>query len=117
LFIQTRPNVNRYTALMGKFVNNTGTNAAEIAISYQLTMAGALSLEDSGKGTHVYYSLTGLAGSWTALPALNNITNSGSYALRTNVAIVWPNGICCGPMTTTAPEPTSPMRSTISRSL
>ncbi|HEY0550864.1 MAG TPA: Ig-like domain-containing protein, partial [Verrucomicrobiae bacterium] len=92
LFIQTRPNVNRYTVLMGKFVNNTGTNAAQINISYQLTMAGALAVEDAGKGTHVFYSLTGLAGSWTPLATLNNLTNTGSFALSTNVTLSWPVG-------------------------
>jgi hypothetical protein len=92
LFIQTRPNVNRYTVLLGKFVNNTGTNAAQINISYQLTMAGALAVEDAGKGTHVYYSLTGLAGSWTPLATLNNLTNTSTFALSTNVALSWPVG-------------------------
>ena len=92
LFIQTRPNVNRYTVLMGKFVNNTGTNAAQINIAYQLTMAGPLAVEEAGKGTHVYYSLTGLAGSWMPLPTLNNLTNTGTFALSTNLALSWPVG-------------------------
>src|SRR4051794_31881084 len=28
-YLQTRPNNNRYTVLLGKFINNTGTNAAQ----------------------------------------------------------------------------------------
>jgi hypothetical protein len=91
-FVQTRPNSSRATALMGTFVNTSGTNATEIRIAYQLQMAGALAIEDAGKGTHVYYSLTGLAGSWVPLPTLNNLTNTGTFALSTNLAIAWPDG-------------------------
>ena len=92
LYLQTRPNGNRATLLMGKFVNGTATNAAEIRLAYQLTMAGPLSIEDAGKGTHVYYSLTGLGGSWSPLPSLHNLTNTGSFALSTNLAVSWPVG-------------------------
>ena len=49
LYLQTRPNLNRATLLMGKFVNGTATNAAEIRLAYQLTMAGPLSIEDAMK--------------------------------------------------------------------
>jgi hypothetical protein len=91
-YIQTRPNANRATALMGKFTNASGTNASEIRLAYQLQMAGALAIEDAGKGTHVFYSLTGLPGSWTPLPTFNNLTNTGTFALSTNLAIAWPDG-------------------------
>lgn len=49
-FVQTRPNGTRATVLLGKFVNNTGTNAAQIRIAYQLTLAGTAVNEDAGKG-------------------------------------------------------------------
>src|SRR5690242_9117724 len=37
-YLQTRPIGNRFTALMGSFRNNSGSNALEIAISYQFTI-------------------------------------------------------------------------------
>ena len=86
-FVQTRPNGTRATVLLGKFVNNTGTNAAQIRIAYQLTLAGTAVNEDAGKGTRVYYSLSGLSGSWLPLAALNNATNTGTVALSTNLAV------------------------------
>lgn len=91
-FLQTRPNAVRATALMGKFINNTGTNAAEIRLAYQLQMAGTAVVEDAGKGTHVYYSLSGVAGSWVPLPTLNNLTNTGTFNLSTNLPLAWADG-------------------------
>src|SRR5687767_6735100 len=38
-YLQTRPTGNRYTVLMGKFVNETGTNATAISVSYLFTIA------------------------------------------------------------------------------
>ena len=35
-----------------------------------------IGVEDAGKGTHVFYSLSGGAGSWVPLPTLNNLTNT-----------------------------------------
>ncbi len=91
-YLQTRPTGNLYTLLMGKFVNNTGSNATQISLSYLLTMAGNLATEDADKGTRVYFSFTGLVNSWTNLPTLNNVANSGSFVLSTNLALNWPNG-------------------------
>ena len=93
LYLQTRATGNRYTVLMGKFVNNTGTNATQIALSYLLTIAGAAgTAEDAGLGTRVYYSLSGVANNWTNLSTLNTTENSGSSTVSTNVALNWTNG-------------------------
>ncbi len=90
LYLQTRPSQNRYTVLMGKFVNNTGTNATQVRLSYVMTFSGPTAPEE--KGTRVYYSLTGAANSWANLPALNSTANTGSYPLSTNVLLNWTNG-------------------------
>ncbi|MEY2407909.1 MAG: acid phosphatase type 7 [Verrucomicrobiota bacterium] len=92
-YLQTRPTGNRFTSLMGKFVNNTGTNATQIGLSYLFTITGAGVAEDSGKGTRVYYSLTGAAGGWTNLAALNTtVSANASAVVSTNVSINWTNG-------------------------
>jgi len=90
LYLQTRPSSSRYVMLLGKFVNQTGTNATEIALSYRLNFAGTAAAEDTNKGTRVYYSLTGATGSWVNIPAFNTTNNSGSYVLSTNMPIDWP---------------------------
>ncbi len=92
LYVQTRPTGNRYTALMAKFVNNSGTNASQIALSYAFTMAGTLANEDGGLGTRAYFSLSGALNSWTNLPTLNSLANSGSFLLATNLSLDWTNG-------------------------
>jgi hypothetical protein len=93
LYLQTRPTGNRFLVLMGNFVNDTGTNASEIRVSYLLTIAGNTSPEDAGKGTRVYYSHSGEANSWTNLAELNNLSSTpGSTALSTTFAVDWTNG-------------------------
>src|SRR5689334_25184701 len=84
LYVQTRPTANRYTTLMGKFQNTSGTNAAQIALSYQLTFAGTTVAEEPGRGTRVYYSLTGLSNSWINLAALNTEASNGVVQFSTN---------------------------------
>jgi len=90
LYVQTRPTQVRYVALMAKFINNTGTNATEVAIAYAFTIADGSIPEDPGMGIRVYYSLTGLAGSWVNLPALNTTSSvNGRVNMSTTVAMDW----------------------------
>ena len=49
-YLQTRPTGNRYTVLMGKFMNDSGTNATEIGLSYLFTIAAGGTGEDAGHG-------------------------------------------------------------------
>src|SRR5947209_9079931 len=93
LYLQTRPTAVRYTALMGKFVNKTGTNATQVTISYLFSIALSGPAEDAGKGTRVYYSLSGLAGTWTNLASLNVLSAVNlSVNLSTNLSLNWTNG-------------------------
>jgi len=82
-YLQTRPTGVRYVPLMAKFVNNTGSNASQITFSYDFTIALGGVSEEVGMGTRVYYSLTGLANSWTNLPALNTTASANG---RTNLS-------------------------------
>ncbi|HTD67856.1 MAG TPA: Ig-like domain-containing protein, partial [Candidatus Limnocylindria bacterium] len=96
-FLQTRPTGNRATILMGKFANNTGTNVTEIALSYLYTITAAgntmVGAEDIGKGTRVYYSLSGLAGSWVNIPGLSSTSSTpASTFISANVTLNWTNG-------------------------
>ena len=93
LYLQTRPKTVRFVALMGKFLNNTGTNATQIRLSYLNSIVAGGTAEDNGKGTRVYYSTTGLANSWTNIPALNHIpTANVSSILSATVSLSWTNG-------------------------
>ncbi len=93
LYLLTRPTGNRYTVLMGQFVNNTKTNATQLTIGYLLTLAGEGIPEDSGQGTRVYFSLTGEAGSWTNVPALNTTASAdGTTPMSASVDVDWPDG-------------------------
>jgi len=92
-YLQTRPLTNRYTALMAKFVNNTGSNATQITISYLLTIAGSVAPEDVGKGTRFYYSLSGESNSWVNVPVLNTVaSNASSSSVSAPISLNWPIG-------------------------
>jgi hypothetical protein len=92
-YLAVRPTGNRYTVLMGKFVNDTGTNATEVTIAYQLTITGGGVAEESARGTRVYYSLSGLANSWVNIPALSTTANEMAATVMTaRLGIEWTNG-------------------------
>jgi acid phosphatase type 7 len=92
-YLQTRPTGNRYTVLMSKFMNVSGTNATQIGISYQFTIASGGTGEDSGKGTQVYYSLTGQTNSWINLPTFSTTAQDNTSGLMsTNLELNWTNG-------------------------
>jgi hypothetical protein len=85
LHLATRPNGNRYAVLIGKFRNDTGSNATGVAISLQVTLAGNAIAEDAGKGTRVYYSLTGQSNAWVNLPSFNTTATNGTSTLTSNL--------------------------------
>jgi acid phosphatase type 7 len=92
-YLQTRPTGNRFTALMAKFVNDTGTNATEFRIAYDFTIAAGGIVEETGRGNRVYYSLTGLSGSWVNVTPLNTSASANATApVAATVSVVWPNG-------------------------
>jgi lysophospholipase L1-like esterase len=93
LYLQTRPTMNLATVLMGKFVNNTGTNATQITLSYLFTIAAGGVSEENGRGTRFYFSLTGQTHSWTNVPALNTtVSTDGSSTLSASISLNWTNG-------------------------
>lgn len=91
-YLQVRPTGNRFTALMGKFVNSSGTNASEVRIAYQHTVAAGGTPEDS-QGFRGYFSLTGQLNSWTNLPGFTSLSSvNGSVTLVANIPVAWTNG-------------------------
>jgi acid phosphatase type 7 len=91
-FLQTRPTGVGATLLMGSFVNNTGTNATSIQISYDYFIgAGTYAEAEDIYGYEVFYSLSGAAGSWIRIPALSQPYESW-YNADLNLAGTWTNG-------------------------
>lgn len=88
-YLQTRPASSQYVMLLGKFVNDTGTNATQVTVSYVLNFAGNPALEDVGMGTRAYYSFTGRTGSWVNIPEFNTTATNGTTNLTANLAINW----------------------------
>src|SRR5678815_1873871 len=69
-FLQTRPTGNAYTVLLGTFHNDSGQDQGSIILTYDQTYAQSGGTEQI-PGLHVYYSLTGAAGTWQKLDALS----------------------------------------------
>lgn len=92
-YLQLRPTGNRYTVLMGRFINATGTNATQVTFAYQLTITGGGVAEEAGRGTRVYYSLSGQANSWVNIPSLNTTANEMAATVVTaSLNLTWTNG-------------------------
>jgi hypothetical protein len=70
-YLQTRPTQNAGTLLLATFTNKTTLNATRIHINYEFTTNRATIGTEEVRGHRVYYSLTGLANSWTNLAALS----------------------------------------------
>lgn len=68
-YVQTRPTSVGAILMMCTLVNNIGTTAGSVTLSYDFAQVAPLLEEIDGH--RVYYSLTGAAGSWTNIPALS----------------------------------------------
>ena len=88
-YLQTRPTLVKFSALLARLVNATGTDASTALINYDF--AAVAPVTEEVPGHRVYYSLTGAANSWSNVPAL-----SSPAAGRVNAALhlspVWTNG-------------------------
>lgn len=87
--IQSRPTGNEYSLLLCTLVNNSGTNATNIFISYDYAPYAVLAEEISGH--RVFFSMTGAAQSWTNIAELSGLTVSNTVSVTVPVG-VWPNG-------------------------
>jgi len=99
-YVFTRPTGNTATILMVTLVNSSGGNFPSPTISYDLGIPDAIASEDAELAGHrVYYSLTGLANSWTLIPGLTTTTPAagpvsttlslGTWAANSLLYVIW----------------------------
>ena len=90
-YLQARPTTggtNAASVLLGTFQNTSGGDLPNLSLSYDFAVfvpvAGEL------PGFNVYYSLTGLPGSWTVIPALTQTEVAGNQSAALSLG-AWPN--------------------------
>ena len=97
-YLQTRPTGTAVTLLLLTLLNNTGTNATGIRVSYDYVTNRTASVAEEVRGHRVYYSLTGVANSWSNITALSqtaqgtlsvDLTLSGTWAIGGNLYLLW----------------------------
>ena len=94
LFIHTRPTGNGASIIMCTLVNGIGNPASSVTISYDFTRVSIGAEDDPAfNGHRAYYSLTGLANSWTVISEFT-VTDSSfvSGRLTSTLNIAWPSG-------------------------
>ncbi len=89
--IYTAPTGNNATVLMATLQNDYGSAATSINITYDFTRTGTAVAEEV-IGHRVYYSLTGLINSWTAIPALSGISTNQTLTASVTLTSAWANG-------------------------
>jgi hypothetical protein len=86
----TQPTGNKATLLMATLYNNSGSTVASVLLTYTLGVTATPG--EQIKGHRLYWSKTGLAGSWTAVGDFI-ITAPGSTTVSTNLnSLNWANG-------------------------
>ncbi|RYD23829.1 MAG: PEP-CTERM sorting domain-containing protein, partial [Verrucomicrobiaceae bacterium] len=95
----TQPTNNFYTALMATVTNATGGMLTSLTLAYDLTVTkNGSGSEGVLAGHRVYFSTTGLAGSWTNVPDANGVEATGnvtatignlSWAAGANLYVLW----------------------------
>jgi len=94
LFIHTRPTGNGASIIMCTLVNGIGNPAGSVTLSYDFTRVSIGAEDDPAfNGHRAYYSLTGLANSWTVIPEFTVMDPSFvSGRLTSTLNIAWPSG-------------------------
>ena len=81
---------NAYNFAMATLKNVTGSTVFSLRIAYDYTIIRDGAGEEI-PGLRVYYSLTGLPGSWANLPAISpSVSNAPVTFLSTNLSLTWP---------------------------
>ena len=112
-YLQTRPTGVKMAVLMATLVNSTGTNANAIDLKYDFT--NATTVAEEIRGHRVYYSLSGAAGTWENIPALNSPpAGKAPLWLCRRHGIQELGFTCSGPMTTVQDPRMTPIKSTTS---
>jgi len=88
-FIYTAPTGNNATALMATLQNDSGAAVSAINIAYNHTRIGTATEESMGH--RVFYSLTGLANSWTLIPGLSGISANQALGVTVSLSAPWAN--------------------------
>ncbi len=89
-YLATRPTGNRATVLMATLVNNTGTNCNVLHFNYQLTVGASFTEEVPGQ--RLYYSFSAASNTWTSLPAVSGINQSGAVSADVFLNQMWNSG-------------------------
>ena len=90
-YLQTRPTQTAVTLLMATLINNTGTNATSVNISYDYTTNRAALVAEEVRGHRVFYSLSGATNSWVLIEQFTQ-TSQGSLSADLTLAGTWANG-------------------------
>jgi Concanavalin A-like lectin/glucanases superfamily/Bacterial Ig domain/Calcineurin-like phosphoesterase len=88
-FIYTAPTGNNATALMATLQNDSGAAVSAINIACNHTRIGTATEESMGH--RVFYSLTGLANSWTLIPGLSGISANQALSVTVSLSAPWAN--------------------------
>jgi hypothetical protein len=93
----TRPTANAATLLMATLVNTSGVDQPILRIVYTLGESGSTPAEQT-PAHQVYYSLSGLQGTWINIPALsgggtgvksNTVVLGGNWGIDAQIYVLW----------------------------
>jgi hypothetical protein len=85
--IQTCPTGSSYTPLMATLRNDSGVNRSFVVINYdfEVNNAAGTTMVEEIPGHLVFWSLTGLPGSWQLIPSLSQVATSGPLSAVLNL--------------------------------
>lgn len=94
-YLQTRIGNNTFTALMATLQNDTGISLSFLTVSCDV--GGGLFIPEEVPGYRVYFSLTGVPGTWENIPELTTTVtgaftatlNLGSWAPGSSLYLLW----------------------------
>ena len=84
--LQTRPTGVKMHVILATLTNNAGGNASSVSVIFDLLQSTIVGEEVSG--VRVYYSLTGLASSWSNVAGLNAAA-AGLFSANVTLAAPW----------------------------